>query len=136
MKKVQVKQITFARVEGRNSDLFNKVFPTWQEVETAIKNAAITAPGDGGYDKCDFLLEYENGFIYEGKFDMVRDHHTDLQPLAEHVTGYMKFLSGEQKPAHWKDTQYEFYVRDSKEAAKEFLQKYQIGMVESDQGVS
>ncbi|WNC17939.1 hypothetical protein [Brevibacillus brevis] len=127
MEKVSVKQITFARVEGRHIDLFKKTFSTWNDVETAINNAARTAPDTGGYDKCDFWIEWEDGNTYKGRFDMQRQHCFDRQPLADHVNVYLRFLAGEQKPSHMTAQQYEQFISEYQESAREFLQTYQIG---------
>ncbi|MBW5471551.1 hypothetical protein GPJ61_27575 [Brevibacillus formosus] len=127
MEKVQMKQITFARVEGRHEDLFKKEFDRWLDAEIEINQAALTAPDTGGYDKCDFTIEWQDGNTYKGRFDLQREHSMAQSPLKDHVMGFLRFLAGEDRPDHMTEQQYLPFISERREDARRFLQTYQIG---------
>ncbi len=67
---------------------------------------ARTAPEDGGYDKCDFKIEWADGETYDGRADIERSHHTaGKYDLAEHVRDFLTFAGGlwapERVTAHY-----------------------------------
>ena len=73
------------------------------EVLSVLRDWGRTAPEDGGYDKTDFRVEWDNGESYEGRFDMQKggtesgvDFWTSLKERVEYV-------ACKRRPAHFKD---------------------------------
>ena len=90
---------------------------------------ASTAPKEGGYDKCDFEIEFEDGQLYQGRYDLV--HWSVKSPsLQRHVQDFLTFLAGTRRPLHMKQEDYDRYLSTlgtEKESAAEFLKTYDVG---------
>lgn len=74
-----IKSVTVERFEGPNSITdWKLVTPSLEEAERFLTKHRHTAPKDGGYDKCGFKIEWENGVSYEGRYDLSRDSDCNL----------------------------------------------------------
>lgn len=96
-----------------------------------LSHWAATAPDSGGYDKCDFEVEYEDGETYEGRYDLVREDTGRFDKLGEHIRRFQKFCAGLYRPDHLSEDQYAAALKRQggpSEAAKRFLVEYQIGV--------
>lgn len=94
---------------------------------------AQTAPDNGGYDKCDFCVEYEDNETYEGRFDLVREDMGRFSKLGEHMRRFLGFLCGRYRPDHLNDEQWAAWAASRRneehtEEAAAFLDTYQIGI--------
>lgn len=72
----------------------------WREADSVLYRWSITAPKQG-YDKCDFQIEFDDGAVYNGRFDL---KHCDIEipDLSRHVSSHVKFFTGKHCP-HWMD---------------------------------
>lgn len=75
----------------------NRVLNEWRK----------TAPANGAYDKVDFEIDFENDYNYRGRFDMKRDEEADL---LKHVCEFIEFTTGDHKPEHLTDEQYNDFL--------------------------
>lgn len=85
--------IKITRVEGP-TELCDEpyVCGRWSEAHSFLSKMSKTAPEDGSYHKHDFRIEWPNGFVYEGRYDLV--HWRKAQPdLAGHVRDMMVWLA-------------------------------------------
>jgi len=128
MKKAAVKEVWLNRAEGPYDECGAVVYYTGDEMpksdDSHYKDAkgihvepneiggavtgqlskwGHTAPEDGGYDKTDFTVVWENGDDYTGRFDMQKggtdtgeDFWTSLKHRIEHV-------ACRRRPAHFTD---------------------------------
>jgi hypothetical protein len=96
----------------------------WQHADAVLRSWSHTAPDGGGYDKCDFIVVFDDGENYRGRFDLVR---TDNLSLAEHVKQFLMFYAGLRKPDHITEDQYKRAMkRGDTEACQVFLDHYEI----------
>lgn len=93
-------KIVLKRAEGPVQDLGEKIRHTWDEANTALAAWATTAPGSpgrypGGYDKVDFRVEWPDGMVWEGRYDLTSmgesgDTHYGFD-LARHIGQFLDF---------------------------------------------
>lgn len=127
---IKVKSIRLVRAEGPAEECDKpQTVSSWLEANRVLRQWSETAPREGGYDKCDFTITYEDGETYEGRYDL---KHWSCEPpdLAEHVRGFVTFHAGRRKPAWMTDEEYESRLPSIKKPEFEhFLEHYEIGGV-------
>jgi hypothetical protein len=131
----KVKSITLERAEGPTHECVEVKLRDYFAANAQLRAWSHTAPisrahgGLGGYDKCDFTIEFEDGETYSGRYDLQR--HMDEGLLQEHVQRFVKFHAGLYRPVHMTPESYENLLRQYGEETKkgflEFLGKYDIG---------
>lgn len=101
--KIKVTKITFPFSES-GVDYLNREFLTWGDAERAL---ASVNPPDLGYYKTDFCIEFEDGEIYKGRFDIGSDAPT----LKDHILGFAERISKGKNPPELKK-EYANFIRD------------------------
>lgn len=105
---------------------------SWDEAAAflrAWKQQLDPQPG-GGYYKTDFRVEWADGRVYAGRFDI--DHDTPCD-LAAQVRRTCLFVIGKGKPRHWSEEQYRTFlnrtpnITSSARTLLSLLEGYQIG---------
>jgi hypothetical protein len=128
--KIPVKLITFERAEGLTEECVKVEFKTFAEVNAHIRRAARTAPRKGGYNKCDFLVEYADGEKYEGRYDLTYADATGHDQLQTHMGEHVRFFAGLWCPAHITRQRYNEMITGYGEASRksytDFLEKYAL----------
>jgi hypothetical protein len=103
-KPLQIVQVEIQRAEGPNTADFSKHIYKGEFAEIFGNNylhlIAKTAPKGGGYDKTDVKITFENGRVWEARFEVKHllepDNDTDLR---KHVRDFLFFhLNPEQIP--------------------------------------
>jgi hypothetical protein len=99
-----IKQIRITRAEGP-TELCGilQTANTFEEASRILGSIAATAPDSGGYDKTDFIVEFEDGETYAGRADIKRGHLAGYD-LREHIASFLGYLGGTRKPTHLNDT--------------------------------
>ena len=84
--KVKVKTITFLYKEGLiwQCDALPLATTTFKQAHSLMMTWADTAPDDGCYDKLDFVVEWENGEEYKGRYDL-KHWRVEMPNLAKHM---------------------------------------------------
>jgi hypothetical protein len=132
---IQVKSITITRAEGLIEECDKPVtVSSFQEAQAVLTKWGHTAPKNGGYDKVDFSVVWQDDEPYNGRYDMVYGgHESDGATLASHISNFLTFLAGTRKPDHMKEQDYQNciarYVKENPNHIKEvkdFLEKYAI----------
>lgn len=81
-----------------------------------------------GYLKTDFIVTFEDGEIYQGRYDLVasgKDDSSDTLP--NHIRRFCEVYSGLRKPAHFKDIEWEQFKKEYADPKRgEFLNKYDL----------
>lgn len=112
MPKTPVAKVTIERVEGLIHECIKKEFEGITALHAAdmtLMEWSMTAPDNGGYDKCDFKVEWADGRTYSGRYDLV--HYTVESPsLAKQIKDTYLFYTGKRKPEHFSEKQYKEIV--------------------------
>lgn len=124
---IPVKSIWLRRAEGPVALLGTRTVSSFEDADSVLRRWAETAPEGGSYDKCDFKITYEDGEIYEGRYDLKRLDY-EWPSLRKHVSEFLRFISGTDKPAHLTDEQYQRVVKeyDATRYAEQFLQTREV----------
>ena len=135
---IRAKTIILDRVEGSHVEVGRPEArieradheDIWSTADSTLKDWSETAPKEGGYDKTDFTIVYDDGETYKGRYDL--KHWTVEYPdLAKHVYHFVGFHAGVYKPPHLTAEEYaeilnRLWVKEIPEFQK-FLQTYEIG---------
>ena len=132
MGKINVKSIILTRAEGPAAECDKpQTVTNWSEADKVLEQWSKTAPKDcKTYDKCDFIINYEDGETYKGRYDL---KHWLCEPpnLAWHVRDFVTFHAGKRKPSWMTDKQYEYissqeHFLQMKPQFERFLENYEI----------
>jgi len=74
-----------------------------------------TAPDDGGYDKVDFEVGWENGLVYGGRFDMQYGGTDGGETFWTSLKGRVEFYALKRRPSHFNDEQWNSFCERVKE---------------------
>ncbi|WP_454740448.1 hypothetical protein [Cupriavidus necator] len=95
----QVTTISLTRIEGAPSGAITRRVSSWAQADSVLRRWSESVARDGGYDKCEFAVEWENGASYQGTYDLV--NWRDAEPdLAKHVRELAYLYTGRQVPRH------------------------------------
>jgi hypothetical protein len=130
---IRATQIALVRAEGRTWECVTEVVrtaPVFLNANLTLVRWSRSAPEAGsGYHKCDFVVTFEDGHTYEGRFDLERGEWPNLE---RHMLRHCEASAGRWRPPHATEAQWAAYLRDVVGAEKsraysEFLDAYQIG---------
>lgn len=135
---LKAKEIKLTRVEGPTGHCGTRTvtgIAIWAVASSVLHGWSHTAPGapgryPGGYDKCDFWITFEDGFVYSGRYDLV--HFSKEMPnLAKHLRENVEFYSGQKCPAHLTQDAYNDIIASNPPSIaremKRIMETYQIG---------
>ena len=111
-KRIAVKTVKLHRGEGGPIDATaHRQFKGPEALKLAqikLGTWGITAPKaeEGGYDKTDFTVIWENGDEYRGRFDLQYGGFDCGRTLADHIYDNLRFYAGTKKPDRFTDEQY------------------------------
>lgn len=129
--KIKVKRITVQCAEGPSYLCHLKTASNFEEANSLLRAISNDGP-DLGYYKTDFVIEFENGDTYEGRFDVYRWDNPDKEPidLQGHVRRFVQFYAGLRKPDRLTEVQYKTIISrgggESVAKFREFLEKYEV----------
>ena len=91
-----------------------------------------TAPENGGYDKCDFKVMWDNGECYEGRFDLVRGGTEGDQTFWTSLRDRVSYYACVRRPAHFNDKCWDQHCRMMDEegcrvSAKKMMDECEMG---------
>jgi hypothetical protein len=128
--KIKVKEILLSRTEGPiNLCYKNMSFPSFTAVNIFLLGASNTFPKNGGYDKHDYKITFEDGETFEGRLDCKHFScsDNDLNLLA-HILNYCEWQAGLTKYPHCGEKRYKEYLaqytEEEKQSYKDFIEKY------------
>lgn len=94
----QVTKVWLRRAEGPTELCTGWIeFASFDDANTQLQMWATTAPDTGGYDKCDFKVEYDNDTdddAYEGRFDLQYEHRVGGRLIQEHMEAFILWYWG------------------------------------------
>lgn len=124
---IKTKTIWLHRAEGEIGPDSTATVATWAEAESVLRGWSHTAPEDGSYHKCDFKITYEDGQVYDGRYDLTQPRDVTLE---EHVRHFVEVGSGYRRPAKWDEKTHQMILNRNPELTKSlgiFREKYAIG---------
>lgn len=137
-RKVAAVKITLDRAEGLASECVVVVVEgrkVWDQADAVLLQWSKTAPKTGGYDKCDFKVEYADGETYEGRYDL-KHHSIETPDLGEHIRSFVGCVAGIVQPKwtmergnemHWQDMKQRHEKNGEAEEYRNFWNTYEIG---------
>ncbi len=93
---VPVKKIVITRVEGPIKLCDRPMeFKDFNSASAWLASQSPTFPKDGGYDKHDFTVEFEDGETYSGRLDCMHFscRNADLD-VKRHIVSHCEWMSG------------------------------------------
>jgi hypothetical protein len=89
------------------------------KVQHQISYWGCSAPKNGGYDKTDFIVQWENNQAYAGRFDMEYGGTEAGENFWESLKNRIRFYAGLRRPAHFCDTAWAAFVDRNKKNGSE-----------------
>ncbi len=133
--RILVSTITITRAEGLVEECDKpETVHSWEAADRLLLDWSVTAPKNGGYDKCDFELVFADGETYSGRYDLMH-HSKEVPHLAGHVRAHCGTVAGWLKPEwvesdeEWeriKARQLSMFSAARIEAVRNFLRHYEI----------
>lgn len=130
--KVKPRYIILDRAEGLLRECGQpEVTYTWPHADQILRRMAQTAPKQS-YHKVDFVVVYQNGETYSGRYDLTKQDAYKSDLLKTHIREFALCYSGLKKPSHMTDLQYREFINYYKENGsaefyKKFLAQYEPG---------
>ena len=136
MNKIGIKKVEVTRAEGPSHLCGTKIVSTLAEANEILVRNAETAPKGGAYDKHDFLIEFEDGEVYQGRIDVHHPSYEKPEKIGEHVIHHLRFYGGlctpEELPSHFTPEKYRNFITQqhggtiNSSEYVEFLNKYNL----------
>lgn len=128
---IKLESIILERGEGPKIPAKVQTFKvqTFKEADAILLEWSQTAPELGGYDKCFFQIEYEDGYKYQGRYDL--KHITKETPdLSKCIKDSCEWTAGRVKNPHCGLEKYGRVIKEYgvlSRVSADFLDNYQIG---------
>ena len=123
-----IKSIVITRREGLTSECLSSTHTSWSDAEKRIASICTTSPVDGGYNKTDFVITWNDDETYEGRYDAIHsDSPAHEGTLKKHCLDHLTFGAGLRRPDWMTEIQYEEQIQRNPDRVKEstaFLKKY------------
>lgn len=134
--KIGIRKVEITRAEGPSDLCGTKTVSTLTEANAILANNAETAPKGGAYDKHDFLIEFEDGEVYQGRIDVHHPSYAPTEKVGQHVIEFLRFYGGlcqpEELPSHFTPEKYINFITNQHGGTinhseyVEFLNKYDL----------
>lgn len=106
---IQITKIILTRVEGPPKECVTKHATTLTHANIVLTAWSHSAPKEGGYHQVDFVLHYQDGELYEGRYHLV--HWAVEEPdLAQHVHDFVYLHAALWRPPSVPDWQYQGFL--------------------------
>lgn len=112
---IGVRSISLERAEGRHEECIKVTVPSWEEAEATMRRWGRTAPGPrGGYHKCDFIVTFDDGETYSGRFDLTNngEDQSGNYSIHKHALDHLRFMAGVRRPGHMSEADYKRILDD------------------------
>lgn len=115
--------ITLTRLEGAEQDCPRRSFTSFQEADKTLRNWSMTAPGDGSYHRCEYVIEDERQHLtLKGQYDL-KHWRVECANLRAHVVGSLEFLAESEQPAAPHSSRYAALVQQYSDAVRNNARK-------------
>jgi hypothetical protein len=96
---ITIQKIEFEQAEGLTEDCVSREFTSWDAVNVHARSAAIKAPTDSSYFKCDVGILWSDGTARGFRLDLNRKHAVG-NPVSAELREELNFYSGRVCPSH------------------------------------
>lgn len=133
--KIPIRTIAINQAEGETARLIKATVSTWAAANILLARICAAAPKDGSYFKTDFVVTWQDGNTYSGRFDACNPGYINAEPadLERHIRSHVEYLAGYRCPAHLDQATYEHQLVVGEKAspgrgaeARAFLVKYNL----------
>lgn len=105
--------------------------PNFKEGNAILHQVSNSAPTSGGYHKVDFVVTYQDGNEYAGRYDVTHlSRRESPLSLADQMRNHLTFHAGLRCPAHMDQAKYEKtlaeYGHEALAKATKFLTTYSL----------
>lgn len=123
--KVKVKSIKITRAEGKIHECGKPVFAIgYDDADKILRKMCANMPDERGYDKCDFVITFDNEDTYSGCY-LLKHFGIDSPylKLTDHITSHLRGIAGEANPDLVKILKISI---ETQEQAKAMLRTYEL----------
>jgi hypothetical protein len=132
--RLKIQEIEIKRIEGPPEQCERAfVTNTFSEADGILRRMAESSPDRGGTDRVDFRLKFEDGEVYNGRYNLKNDDKLKSEILALHVREFVRFHAGMDTERFTDDVQrYFIEAKIDPEKFRYFYQRYDIGQGSGD----
>jgi len=110
--------ITLTRLEGADKEGQRRSFTSFQDADKTLRNWSMTAPGDGSYHRCEYLIEDRRQHLtLKGQYDL-KHWRVECANLRAHIVGSLEFLAEADQPAAAHTSRYAALVQQYSDAVR------------------
>lgn len=129
-RKMHVKSIKITRAEGPSALCgISELAQTWEGAEEVLTRWSETVQARIGYDKCDFVVTFDDDDTYTGTFDLYHTSVAKNLSLKKHIGDYCRFSANLMRPEHFSDgmwAQAQISHTSFAEDYKKFIEGYDV----------
>lgn len=92
---IRVVRIDFNRAEGYHHECGPHAFFSWEDLNNRVRRAALTAPADGSYHKCDVRITWADGSTWSYRLDLTAEHAVMARPASDEAYQSLVFFRGD-----------------------------------------
>ena len=92
---IRVARIDFQRAEGQPHECSLRSFFSWADFNHRVRRAALTAPADGSWHKCDVCVTWADGSTWSYRLDLTADHAVQADPGSNEAYCSLVFFRGD-----------------------------------------
>jgi hypothetical protein len=92
---IRIVRIDFQRAEGYAHECGLRSFFAWADFNARVRRAALTAPADGSYHKCDVCITWADGSTWLYRLDLTAQHAAQPDPGSNEAYCSLVFFRGD-----------------------------------------
>lgn len=92
---IRVVRIDFNRAEGHTHECRLRTFFSWADLNARVRRAALTAPANGSWHKCDVRVTWADGSTWEYRLDLTAEHAVMPLPATSEALSSLTFFRGD-----------------------------------------
>lgn len=86
-------KITLTRLDGPHDARPQRSFDSFQEADKTLRSWSMTAPEDGSFHRCEYLIEHaQQNLTLSGQYDL-KHWRVECANLRAHIVGSLEFLA-------------------------------------------
>lgn len=99
---------------------------SFREADRIMFQQAESAPKNGGYDKCDYTVEWADGSTYQGRYDMKHPDSRGFVFFSDCFWDGVTFYAGYNIPSHFTLKKYTAFVKNDTEFSLSLLNEFEL----------
>jgi len=107
-------EVTYCESTQKDYRVYPLSFKSWSEVNRYILEKSMTQKDRQGYLKCFFKVTFEDGFIYSGRYDILKPVN-EKADLKDHVFRFVEYcINDDSDPTMQEEARYIMNTYDIK----------------------